>query len=254
VSALDESTLFRLDGRTAIVTGASSGLGDRFARVLAGAGATVVAAARRRERIERLAGEINGIAVECDVTDPDGRAHLVEAALETGRIDVLVNNAGTVNTDRAEDETPADVERVIGTNLTAVFALCQAAGRAMLEQGHGSIVNIASVYGLVSSERERAASYVASKHGVVGLTRDFAVQWARKGVRVNAIAPGFFRSEMTAARIDDERWLEWMRNRVPFGRPGREAELDGALLFLASDASSYVTGAVIPVDGGMTAA
>lgn len=236
------------------MTGASSGLGARFARVLAGAGATVVVAARRKDRIELLAEDINGIAVECDVTDEAGRARLLEAAVETGRLDVLVNNAGTVNTDRAEAESAADLERVIATNLTAVFQLCQAAGRVMIEQGSGSIVNIASVYGLVSSERERAASYVASKHGVVGLTRDFAVQWARKGVRVNAIAPGFFPSEMTAARINEERWLEWMRNRVPFGRPGREEELDGVLLFLASDASSYVTGTVIPVDGGMTAA
>jgi NAD(P)-dependent dehydrogenase (short-subunit alcohol dehydrogenase family) len=254
VTELDPLAAFRLEGRTAIVTGASSGLGARFARVLAAAGAQVVVAARRQDRIEALAREIGGRAVACDVTDEAGRERLVEAALESGRLDVLVNNAGITNVRRAEDESLEEIERMVATNLVAPFALCQLAGRAMLERGSGSIVNVASVYGLVSSEREKVASYVATKHGLVGLTRDLGVQWARKGVRVNAIAPGFFPSEMTQNTIGDERWLAWMGNRVPYGRPGREGELDGALLFLASDASSYVTGQVIAVDGGMTAA
>ena len=245
---------FSLDGRVAIVTGASSGLGGQFARALKGAGAEVVIAARRRDRLEALADDLGALAVQCDVLVAEDRERLLREALKlSGRLDVLVNNAGISNIQPAEDE-PVDVFRqVVEVNLVAQFALAQLAGRQMLEQGSGSIVNIASVLGLTGVGQVPEASYVSSKHGVVGMTRELAAQWARRGVRVNAIAPGWFDSEMTAAMFADERSLRWIQRKTPMGRPGQEGELNGALLFLAGDASSYVTGQAIAVDGGITA-
>jgi NAD(P)-dependent dehydrogenase (short-subunit alcohol dehydrogenase family) len=244
---------FSLDGRVAIVTGASSGLGDRFARVLHGAGATVVAAARRTDRLEALAADLGDriLPVACDVSVDDQRRRLVEAA--GPRIDVLVNNAGVGVARPAEDETLDEWQQVIDVNLTSLFALSQLAGRVMLGQGSGSIVNVASVLGLVAAAPIKQASYCASKGAVVNLTRELGCQWARKGVRVNAIAPGWFPSEMTADMTDDPSSTEFVRRNCPMGRFGAEDELDGVLLFLASDASSYVTGVTIPVDGGWTA-
>ena len=253
--AVDPLEPFRLDGRAAIVTGASSGLGERFARVLHAAGAKVVMAARRVDRLERLAEELPGsLAVPCDVADDGDLERLVGATVEAhGRIDVLVNNAGMTYVGPAEDEPPSEFRRVLDVNLTAVFVLSQLAGRVMLEQGSGSIVNIASVFGLVAPAQMLEASYPASKGGVVNLTRDLAAQWARRGVRVNAIAPGFFRTEINEELLSEERGVAAVRRRTPMGRVGEAHELDGALLFLASEASSYVTGHVLAVDGGWTA-
>jgi NAD(P)-dependent dehydrogenase (short-subunit alcohol dehydrogenase family) len=245
---------FRLDGRVAIVTGASSGLGTRFARVLEGAGATVVAAARRTDRLEALASEAPNIhAFTCDVSDDRDLEALVDhTVLAHGRIDVLVNNAGISAAFPAETEPLASFRDVLAVNCTSVFALSQLAGRVMLEQGRGSIVNLASIFGLVASAPVAQASYNASKAAVINLTRELAGQWARRGVRVNALAPGFFASEMTAELWADERSMKWIRRNTPLGRPGEPHELDGALLFLASDASSYVTGHALAVDGGWT--
>jgi NAD(P)-dependent dehydrogenase (short-subunit alcohol dehydrogenase family) len=247
--------LFGLDGRVAIVTGASSGLGDRFARVLSAAGAQVVGAARRAHRLEKLAGEVDGLAaVTCDVSKDADLERLVDTTLERfGRIDVLVNNAGISRAHPAEDEAPEHFREVVDVNLNAVFVLSQLAGRAMLEAGSGSIINIASMYGLVASAPVMQASYCASKGAVVNLTRELAAQWARRGVRVNAIAPGFFPSEMAADMIEDEQSAKFLRRNTPIGRPGQPHELDGALLFLAGDASSYVVGQTLAVDGGWTA-
>ena len=247
--------LFDLEGRVAIVTGASSGLGARFARVLAGAGARVVLAARRRDRIEALAGELGAdrcLAVAVDVRDDGLLEGLVGAAVERfGRLDVMVNNAGIADPGRAEEEEPALFREVIDVNLSAVFSGCRAAARVMLPQGGGSIVNIASALGLKGSWKIPNAGYAASKGGVVNLTRDLASQWAARGVRVNAIAPGWFESEMTAGLFENaESWQRHLQRTVPAGRAGREGELDGVLLFLASDASSYVNGQTIVVDGG----
>jgi NAD(P)-dependent dehydrogenase (short-subunit alcohol dehydrogenase family) len=252
---IDPLVAFRLDGRTAIVTGASSGLGARFARVLAGAGATVVASARRAERLEALVADLPAaFPVAGDVAAAEDRAALVAAALErTGRLDVLVNNAGITETVPALDEDLDEFRRVVEVNLTATFALSQLAARHMVASGSGVIVNIASVLGLVSAGQIPQAGYAASKAGVVNLTRELAAQWARQGVRVNAICPGWFPSEMTEEMFASEAGRRWLRRKVPMGRGGEEAELDGILLYLASDASSYTTGVSIPVDGGYTA-
>jgi NAD(P)-dependent dehydrogenase (short-subunit alcohol dehydrogenase family) len=257
MASLDVFSPFRLDGRLAVVTGGSSGLGDRFARVLHAAGATVVAAARRTDRLESLAADLGDriVPVTADVAVDADCERLVQAALEpTGRIDVLVNNAGVGFQNAAEDEPPETFRRTIDVNLNAVFVLSQLAGRAMIEQRSGSIVNVASMLGLVASTPIKQASYCASKGAVISLTRELGVQWARKGVRVNALAPGWFLSEMTDVMFEDGHPAnDFMVRTCPMARGGEPHELDGALLFLASDASSYCTGQVLVVDGGWTA-
>ena len=243
-----------LQDRVAIVTGASSGLGARFATVLAEAGAQVVAAARRLERLEELARSQPGIVpVACDVADADDRARLVEAALALdGRIDICVNNAGIASGGPDRQATLEAFSAVMRVNVEAVFALTQEVATHMIARGAGSVINVSSMFGLVASTPVPDAPYVASKSALNGLTRELANQWAPHGVRVNAIAPGWFATEMNTELLEDERSLRWLQRQCPMGRPGRVDELDGVLLFLASDASSYCTGQVIAVDGGWT--
>jgi NAD(P)-dependent dehydrogenase (short-subunit alcohol dehydrogenase family) len=245
---------FSLDGRVAVVTGASSGLGARFAVVLAEAGAKVVAAARRVDRLEELAAANPSIhPVACDVTSEDGPARLVGETLERfGRVDVCVNNAGISSGGPDRQATLDGFRAVLRVNLEALFAVSQEVAVPMREQGSGSVVNIGSMFGSVAATPVPDAGYVASKSAVNGLTRELAAQWAPDGVRVNAIAPGWFPSEMTAELLEDERSVRWFERQCPLGRPGRVDELDGALLFLASDASSYCTGQVLTIDGGWT--
>jgi NAD(P)-dependent dehydrogenase (short-subunit alcohol dehydrogenase family) len=248
--------MFRLDGRVAIVTGASSGLGVAFAQALAEAGADVVLGARRVDRLEETARLVRDagrrvLAVATDVSEPAQCQALVDAAMaEFGRVDVLVNNAGVGTAVPATHETPEQFRSVIDVNLNGCYWMAQACGRVM--QPGSSIVNISSVLGLTTAGLPQAA-YAASKAGLNGLTRDLAQQWTgRKGIRVNSVAPGFFVSEMTDQYPPG--YLEQQQSRIPAGRKGELAELAATVVFLASDASGYVTGQTLPVDGGMTIA
>jgi NAD(P)-dependent dehydrogenase (short-subunit alcohol dehydrogenase family) len=251
MSVLD---LFRLDGKVAVVTGASSGLGVAFAQALAEAGADVVLGARRVDRLEQTKALVEAagrraLAVETDVADPEACQRLVAAAMqEFGRVDVLVNNAGIGTAVPATRETPEQFRQVVDVNLNGCYWMAQACGRVM--QPGSSIVNISSVLGLTTGGLPQAA-YSATKAGLIGLTRDLAQQWTgRKGIRVNALAPGFFASEMTDTYPDG--YLDQAMTRVPAGRKGEGPELAAALVFLASDAGGYVTGQTLAVDGGMT--
>jgi NAD(P)-dependent dehydrogenase (short-subunit alcohol dehydrogenase family) len=243
-----------LAGRVVLITGASSGLGVQMARAASRVGAHVVLAARRRERLEAVAREIpRAHAVEADVANGDDRRRLIETALEKhGRIDALVNNAGISHTGPALRQTAADFARVIDVNLVAPFELSCLAATAMRRSGGGSIVNVASVMALRSVEPFPDAAYVASKAGLLGLTRELASQWGRHDVRVNALAPGFFASEMTQDFLETPGGgPDWLLARTPLKRTGKAGELDQALLFLLGPGSAFVTGQVLVVDGGL---
>ena len=215
----------------------------------------LVIAARREERLHRLAvdlGEADVLVVPTDMTNDFAVSELIERAVETfGSLDILVNNAGAAFYRGPAGAEPARaVRQVLDINLTATFLSCQASATVMLARGRGSIINLASVLAFASAaDYLPAAGYVASKGGVVSLTRELAAQWAGQGVRVNAIAPGFFPSELNKGLVDPAQ-VAWVRQRTPMGRPGEPHELDGALMFLASDASSYMTGQILIVDGG----
>lgn len=245
---------FKLDGKVAVVTGASSGLGVVFAQALAEAGADVVLGARRVDRLPETGKLVEAAgrrwtSLATDVTDPDACTALVAKAVEEfGHVDVLVNNAGLGTAYPATRETPDQFRAVIDVNLNGAYWMAQAFGRAA--KNGGSIINISSVLGLHPGSLPQAA-YASSKAGVIGMTRDLAAQWTgRKGIRVNCIAPGYFPSEMTEQLPEAE--LEMVKALAPAGRAGVPTELAGALIWLASDASSYVTGITVPVDGGMT--
>jgi NAD(P)-dependent dehydrogenase (short-subunit alcohol dehydrogenase family) len=252
---LPEADLFSLRDRVVVVTGASGGLGERFARVAHGAGAHVVGAARRVERLQALESQLPGFrGVQTDVTDSGSLARLVDATVgEFGRIDVLVNNAGGGQAMPALDVPLGDFIAVVQLNLVALFELSRLVARHMVDARQGAIVNIASMLGSVSAWPTPSTPYAAAKGAVVNLTRELACQWAASGVRVNAIAPGFFGSESMDPLAAGDGFAKYVHRQCPMGRIGAPHELDGALLFLASDASSYVTGQVLTVDGGWTA-
>ncbi|MDJ0413458.1 SDR family NAD(P)-dependent oxidoreductase [Rhodococcus opacus] len=251
MSVLDK---FSLTDRVVVVTGASSGLGVAFAQAAAEAGADVVLAARRTDRLEKTAELVRAagrqaLCVATDIADPAQAQNMIDAAMEKfGRVDVLVNNAGAGTAVPATRETPEQFRQVVDINLNGSYWAAQAAGKVM--KPGSAIVNIASVLGLTTAGLPQAA-YAASKAGVIGLTRDLAQQWgARKGIRVNAIAPGFFETEMTDQYQDG--YLESMKSRLVLGRLGDPEELAATVVWLASDAAAYVTGQTIAVDGGIT--
>ena len=245
---------FSLDGRVAIVTGASSGLGAGFSRALADAGADVVLAARRSDRLQETAASIRdhgrtALCVETDVSQPEQCKALVLSAMEEfGRVDILVNNAGVGTAVPALKETPEEFRRVFDVNVNGAYWMAQECGKVMLPGS--SIINISSVLASVKSFAPQAA-YSSSKAAIIALTRDLSAQWAeRRGIRVNAIAPGYFASEMTA-EVPEEALNAWLETHCTLRRMGTQAELDSALIFLASRASSYITGTTLAVDGGV---
>jgi len=244
------ASAFDIAGRAVLVTGASSGLGEHFARVLAGAGARVAIAARRTDRIEALASEIGGgaAAVEMDVTDEASvAAGVAEAETALGPLGIVINNAGVTVTKAALEVSEDDWSRVIDTNLSGCWRVAQAAARRMAETGGGSIVNIASVLGLRSAATVPA--YAAAKAGLIHLTRVLALEWARHSIRVNALAPGYVITDLNRDFLASEAGKRLVA-RVPQRRFAELADLDGPLLLLASEASAHMTGSVVVVDGG----
>jgi len=254
-SSFDPVSQFRVDGKIAIVTGASSGLGARFARVLHAAGATVVLTARRLDRLESLSKELPGsISIKCDVASASDREALIAEVISTcGRVDILVNNAGITHKIAIESETLDMFEETMEVNTTAIWHLCKLGGENMVANRSGVIVNVASILGMIAGTPIKQANYAASKGAVIALSREIAVQWARKGVRVNSLCPGWFVSEMTAGMDTDDSSQKYVMQNSPIPRMGAEHELDGALLFMVSDASSFMTGQSVIVDGGWTA-
>ena len=242
-----------LEDRVVVLTGASSGIGSHLAGALANAGARTVLAARRLDRLESIARDLNScVPVECDVTVEDDRHRLIATAIERfGQIDGLVNNAGFSIVKPALAESIEDFTRIIEINLVAPFVLAQLTAQQMKSRG-GAIVNIASIAGFRATPLP-TAGYVASKAGLIGLTRELATQWARYEIRVNAVAPGWFETELTSPLFEGGTTPEWIVAATPLRRAGRAGELNAAVTFLLSDQSSYITGHTLVVDGGLTA-
>lgn len=250
--------LFDLTGRVAVVTGGSIGLGRQMAEGLAEMGANLVLCARKKERCEQAAEELQALGVEtlavgCDVKDPSSVQKLLDVTVsQFGRIDILINNAGTSWGAPIEEMRLEHWNKVIDTNLTGTFLCCQAVGKLMIAQKRGAIINIASTAGLRGSPPDfQAIGYHASKGGVIALTRDLARKWATHNIRVNAIAPGWFPTHMSEVVIERNRAN--LLNGIPLGRFGSDYDLKGAAVFLACDAASFITGHVLVVDGGQTA-
>jgi NAD(P)-dependent dehydrogenase (short-subunit alcohol dehydrogenase family) len=251
LGALPPSQLFSLSGKVAIVTGASSGLGSRWVPVLAAAGAQVVLTARRAHELSHVAADVpDALVVSGDITSDGHRRRLVEKTLRRfGHIDVLVNNAATAASTPAADVGIEDFRAMLETDLTSLFAISQLVGRAMVDAGSGSIINISSLAAERCVDRYPLAAYSAAKSGVVALTRCLAAEWGRHGVRVNAVAPSFFPTRLSGFLQDPDQ-VTWIRSHTALQRTAGIDELDGTIVFLASDASSFITGQHLLVDGG----
>ena len=252
----DPLNVFRLDGKTALVTGASSGIGAQTVKLFSSLGAKVIAAARREDRLQDLANQYpNVMAVKCDVGVEADCKNLVDTVInEYGKIDILINNAGISDPIPALEEDLDLFKRVIQIDLISCFHLAQLCAQHMeTQETGGAIVNVASIHGFVGSSPNNQPGYTAAKGGLINLTRELALEWARHGIRVNAIAPGYISTELTDEMIAGESGRKWIERNTPMRRPGEVNELDGAMLLLASDAGSYITGETIAIDGGWLA-
>lgn len=252
---------FDFEGRVAVVTGCSTGLGVQMAKALASQGARIVAVARRQNMIDQVAADIHKefgvetLAVKCDITNTEDVEKMVDETLRVfGRIDVLVNNAGTGAVGPAEDMSDDEFDWEMNVDLFGTFRVARAvAKKAMIPQKYGRIINIASMYGLVGNKIAGSAPYHAAKGGVVNLTRALAAEWGKYGITVNAICPGYFYTDLTRDTLNSDFFQANAKTMIPEERYGEEGELDTAVLFLASEKSAYVTGVNLPVDGGYTA-
>ena len=252
---------FDLTGRVAVVTGCSTGLGVQMANALATQGCNIVALARRQEMIDEVAAQIaekhgvETLAVRCDITDTDMVRDVVAKTMERfGRIDILINNAGTGAVAPAEEITDEQFGNELNVDLFGTFKMAREVAKvAMIPAKYGRIINIASMYGLVGNKIAPCSPYHAAKGGVVNLTRGLACEWGQYGITVNAICPGYFWTPLTKDTLDTDWFKEYAKGAIPMERYGNEGELDTTAIFLASPASSYVNGVMIPVDGGYTA-
>lgn len=251
--------MFNLKGRVCVISGASSGLGAQMAKGFAEHGADVIVMARRMDRLEKVAEEVRTLGVKslpvrCDVTDTES----VNAASETvikefGKVDILINCAGSAKNAGVANMTDEDWNFTIETDLTSVFKVTRAFCKYMIERKYGRIINIASMYGMVGNTAMDTVAYHSSKGGVINFTRAVAAELAKYNITCNAICPGYFATELTIDTLKTEAFTNYMKATVPMGRYGNEGELNAAAVFLGSDEASYVTGAILPVDGGYTA-
>jgi gluconate 5-dehydrogenase len=252
--------IFDLSGRVALITGCSGGLGVQMAKALAARGANLVIIARRYEKLIEVKNAIEAeygvqvLPLQCDITSTDGVDEMVDEAMKIfGRIDIVVNNAGTGAVAPAEDITDAQFENEMQVDLFGTFRIARAvAKKSMIPNGYGRVINIASMYGLVGNKIAPASPYHAAKGGVVNLTRALAAEWGKHGITVNTICPGYFITPLTKETLESDYFAQYAKTVIPMERYGQEGELDSAVVFLASDASTYVTGVALPVDGGYT--
>lgn len=251
--------MFNLKGRVAAITGASSGLGLQMAKGFAGQGADLVILARRIERLEAIAEEMRAkgvrcLPIKCDVTDTEAVNRAAEKTIqEYGKVDILVNNAGAAKNAGVLEMTDDEWNFTMDADLTSVFKVTRAFAKYMAEKEYGRIINIASIYGQVGNTAMDTVAYHSSKGGVINFTRAVAAELAKYNITCNAISPGYFETELTADTLRTESFTNFMKVSVPLGRYGAEGELNPAVIFLASDEASYVTGQIIKVDGGYTA-
>lgn len=253
------TNLFNLTGKVALITGASSGLGVQMAKALAGNGADIAICARREDKLKAVQKEIEALGVRCyihvcDVSDPDQISRTVRDVEDYfGKIDILCNNAGLGLFDNAEKQSNEIWETMMKVNLFAPYYFSREVAKGMIERGYGKILMTGSIHSTVGMMELPLSAYATTKGGIEMMTKQLATEWAKYGITVNAIGPAYFPSEMTGSVIGDEGFLQVIKGRCPMGRPGRDGELDGAVLYFCSDASSYTTGQLLSIDGGWTA-